>query len=247
MMGKCYHLLFASLMLLGMFASALAIEIDQAEVLVGTPVPLGDVGSLSCGTTIYQNTAGGYIYTSSTPRWNMLDDGAFPSGTAPVCLGCIEFGFYQGVQEQLYVEFDFWDTLVPGGPVCNLTWLGGYVINFGVVPAGAYTSGTLELPTPITFADDAWCVEMAYFKSLTPLSPATGATVLFANGGPSIGTNDATIYWRDANGNGTFECPGEARSFSAPNKSQFYLKLDATLIPSAVEPTNWGTIKALYR
>jgi hypothetical protein len=246
-MTKGYLVVLGVLVLLALAASAVAEEIDGVQILQGTPVPLREGSALSCGTTIYQNTASTYFYGTTTPRWNLLDDGNFPTGTAPVCLGCIEFAFYQSASSQLYVVFDFYDTLVTGGPVCNLTWLGGYIIDFGVTAAGMWTSGTLELPTPITFPDDRWCVSMMYLRSVSPVTPSTTATVLFANGGPSVGTNDASVYWRDANGSGTFECPGEARSFAAPNKAQFYLKMDATLVPSSLESSSWGAIKSLYR
>jgi hypothetical protein len=226
---------------------ALASEIDPVEMLQGSPVPLKQGSTLACGTTIYENIGTTYFYSTSAPGWNVLDDGSFPAGTAPVCVGCVEFGWRQNTAGQLYVAVDFWDTLVPGGPVCNLTWLGGFTVNYGVVPVGGWLSGSVELPSSITFPDDSWCVEMRYFSSLSPLTPSTGVFVMFANGGPTVGTNNSAAYYRDANGNGGFECPGEARSFTAPNKAQFYLKLAATLNPSSTESSSWGAVKALYR
>jgi hypothetical protein len=247
-MSKWYSFTLASLMCLALAAAATAVEIDPSEVLDGTPTLIKGGSTLACGNTIYDNTATtGLFYGTTAPGWNVLDDGSFPAGTAPVCVGCVNFAWRQQTAGQTYVAIDFWDTVVPGGPVCNLTWLGGFAVNFGVVAVGGWIGGPIELTTPITFPDNSWCVEVRFFSSLSPLTPSTGAFVMFSNNGPTVGTNDATVYWRDANGNGTFECPGEARSFSSPNKAQFYLKLAATLTPSAVESTRWGAIKALYR
>lgn len=237
---------FGVVALLGTIAlSAPAIAEDDAVQMLETDPVLIDGGSpLVCGPDIYNNTGATYFYGTSTPRWHVLDDGAFPTGTAPVAADCIDIGFYQSVSEQLYVGVNFWDTLVPGGPVCNLSFLGGVTINFGVVGVGAWTA-SVTLPSSITFPDDSWCVEMIYLKAL-PSTPSTGATVLFANGGPTVGSNNSAAYYRDANGNGTFECPSEARGFAAPNKAQFYLRV-TRVAPSSTEETTWGAVKGLYR
>ncbi|MDI6809771.1 MAG: hypothetical protein QME66_12470 [Candidatus Eisenbacteria bacterium] len=249
-MDKFYYLFLAGLMCLA-FAVPLVAEEDDAIPAAGlqrVPVSLTPANPFACGLTIYDNTAGGYFYSTSTPRWNVLDDGNFPAGTAPVCLWCVELAWQQTVQQQLYIVVDFWDTVVPGGPVCNLTWLGGFYVDFGIVPVGGWTSGSIEIMTPITFPDDNWCVQFRYYRQITPsLITSTGAAVFFANGGPTVGTNDGTVYWRDASGNNAFECPAEARSFAPPNLAQFYLKLSATELPSPTEPESWGTIKAFYR
>ncbi|HVP58835.1 MAG TPA: hypothetical protein VMU02_12140 [bacterium] len=246
-MSKWYSLILASVICLALASAAMATEIDPAEVLQGSPVLIKNGGSLACGNVIYDNSTTTYFYSTSAPGWNVLDDGNFPAGTAPVCLACVQLAWRQQTAGQLYVAVDFWDTVVPGGPVCNMTWLGGFAVDFGVMAVGGWISNPIELTTPITFPDDNWCVELRFFSSLSPLTPSTGAFVMFANGGPTVGTNDATVYWRDANGNGSFECPGEARGFSSPNKAQFYLKLSATTTPSSRESSRWGAIKALYR
>ena len=252
-MTKFYCLFLVGLMCLAFAAPLLANE-DEAIPTVGlqrVPVSLSPGGAVACGSTIYENVGATYFYSTTGTKWHVLDDGKFPAGTAPVCLGCIEFGWRQTTAQQLFVVVDFWDTVVPGGPVCNLTWLGGFYVNFGVIPVGTWTSGPIDvsgLPTLITFPDDNWCVEFRYYKQITPsLLTSTVAAVLFANGGPTVGTNNGTVYWRDANGNGAFECPSEAYSFASPNLAQFYLKLSATEEPSATEPTSWGTIKAFFR
>jgi hypothetical protein len=247
-MKKCYQAFLAALVCMVLAAPVLAIEIDPADVLEGSPLTIGGGSTLGCGTVIYENVGTTYFYSTTAPGWNVLDDGNFPAGTAPVCVGCVELAWRQQTAGQLYIAVDFWDTLVPGGPACNLTWLGGFVVNFGVMGVGGWISNPIDISSaPITLPDDSWCVEMRYFSSLSPLTPATGVFVMFANGGPTVGTNNSAAYYRDANGNGTFECPGEARGFTSPNKAQFYLRLSATLSPSATEPSSWGTIKALYR
>ncbi|MFH1218988.1 MAG: hypothetical protein V1694_00850 [Candidatus Eisenbacteria bacterium] len=246
-MKKCYQAFFAGLVCLVLAAPVLAIEIDPADVLEGTPIPIGGGSPLGCGTTIYENIGTTYFYSSSLTR-NVLDDGNFPPGTAPVCMGCVQLAWQQRTQQQLYVAVDFYDTVVPGGPVCNLTWLGGFTVNFGVVAVGGWISNPIDISaTPITFPDDSWCVQMRFFRLLSPLTYSTVAHVFFANGGPTVGSNNGTVFWWDANNNGTFDCPSEAYSFAVPNLSQFYLKLSATLTPSATESSSWGTIKALYR
>lgn len=247
-MSKYYYLLLAGIVCLALAAPLMADEAVPVDILQKIPVSINQGAGQICGPTIYDNTLGSYFYSTTAPRWNVLDDGAFPAGTAPVCVGCIEFGWYQTLEQQLYVAVDFWDTLVPGGPVCNLTWLGGMVVDFGIVPVGGWTSGAIALPTTVTFPDNNWCIQFRYFRQITPtVLTSTGAAVFFANGGPTVGSNDATVYWRDASGNGAFECPSEARAFAPPNKSQFYLWLSATEQPSATKSTKWGTIKAFYR
>jgi hypothetical protein len=245
-MKKCYQAFLFGLACLVLVAPVLATEIDPADAVQGTPVLIKGGSPLACGAVIYENIGTTYFYGTTAPGWNVLDDGAFPAGTAPVSIGCVEFAWRQQTAGQLYVAVDFWDTLVPGGPACNLAWLGGFAVNFGVVPVGTYLSGSIELTTPIMFPDNDWCVEMRYFTALSPLTPSTGAFVLFANGGPTVGTNNSLAYYRDASGNGAFECPGEARGFASPNKAQFYLRLSASGT-TATQPTNWGAIKALYR
>ncbi len=226
---------------------ALAIDIDTVEEVAGTPVSL-DIGgaNLACGADVYNNTGATYFSTGSLPRWHLLDDGAFPAGTAPVTVECIDFSLNQTAAGQLYVRVNFYDTLVPAGPICNLAFLGGVTVNFGVVPVGAFSSGLLTLPVKIAFPDDSWCVEFSYLSAVSPDVASTSATVLFANGGPTVGSNNGGVYYRDANGNGSFECPGEARAFAAPNLSQFYLRLQRQL-PTSTDPTTWGSVKGLYR
>ena len=251
-MIKLYCLFLVGLMFLAFAVPAIAVQ-DEAIPVAGfqrAPVPLSPGLSAACGPVIYDNTGGTYFYSTTAPKWNVLDDGAFPAGTAPVCLGCVEYAWYQQVAETLFVVVDFWDTVIPGGPVCNATWLGGFYTSWGLVPVGGWLSGSIDvssLPTIITFPDDNWAVQIRYYKSITPLTVSTRACVFFANGPIITGSGDTSVYWRDASGNGAFECPTEARGFAPPNMTQFYLKLSATEFPSAVQPSTWGTIKAFYR
>jgi hypothetical protein len=237
------------LMVIAVFALAIpafaAIE-DAVETIEGTPVPLNIGGNLVCGGDVYNNTTSPYFSTTSLPRWHILDDGSFAAGTAPVTVECIEFSFNQSAAGQIYVAVNFYDTLVPGGPVCNLALLGGVTVNFGVQPIGAFTSGLLTLPVPVTFPDNSWCVELAYLSSLAPVTPSPTGTTLFSNGVQTVGSNDATTYYRDADGNGTFACPGEARGFAAPSRAAVYLRLQRQ-VPTSTEPTTWGNVKGLYR
>jgi hypothetical protein len=166
-MNKLYCFLLAGLICFLFVTPAVALE-DEAIPAAGfqrAPLPLSMGAVFACGSTIYDNTAGTYFYSTTTPRWNVLDDGSFQPGTAPVCLGCIEFAWQQTVQQQLYVFVDFWDTVIPNGPVCNATWLGGFYVNFGVVPTGGWLSGSIDLSgldSLIKFPDDNWCVELRH-------------------------------------------------------------------------------------
>ncbi len=223
--------------------------VQDVQVIEGQLNPLNPIGGhepLGCGPTIYECTGGNYFYSSSVVR-NVLDDGRFPTGTGPVCVGCIRFAWYQRQSQQLYVVVDFWDRLLPDGPICNLDWLGGVIVDFGTVPVGGWISADTELPSVIRFPDDDWCVQMRFFRSLSPATYSTVSHVMFANGGPTVGSNDHTKFWWDANNNGQFDCPTETYYFAAPNKSQFYFWIAASALPSGAEEGTWGGIKALFR
>lgn len=235
-------------MVLAASSLAAAELIYDVEVVEGQLVPWNPVGGhepLGCGQTIYECTGGNYFYSSSLVR-NVLDDGAFPTGTGPVCVSCIRFAWYQRQQQQLYIVIDFWDTLNRNTTPVNTNWLGGVIVDFGVVPVGGWISADLELPQVIQFPDDDWGVQMRFLRLLSPPTWSTVAHTLFANGGPTVGSNDHTIFWWDANNDGVFAST-EAYKFSDPNKSQFYFWIAASAVPSGAEEGTWGGIKALFR
>ncbi|MGQ9603246.1 MAG: hypothetical protein ACUVUU_03455 [bacterium] len=222
--------------------------IEDFEVLEGDPSPLNPLGGgepLCCGETIYECICPEYFYSSTVVR-NVLDDGVFPRGTAPVCVSCIAFAWYQCSCEELYVVVDFWDRLVPDGPVCNLDWLGGVIVDFGTVPSGFWKSLVI-LPNTIYFPNDDWCVQLRFFRCISPAVYSTVSHVVFANGGPTVGSNDATRFWWDANNNGIFDCPTETYHFPDPYKSQFYFWVAASPWPSELEGDTWGGIKGLFK
>lgn len=242
-----FQVFFALLAVLALSAPVFAIEFDAVEELEANPIPLDLAPSLVCGADVYNNTAATYFSSPTAPRWHVLDDGAFAAGTGPVTVECIDIGVNQTAVGNLTTDVFFYDTLTPAGPVCNATLLGGVRINWGSVPVGSFSSGLLSMTPPIVFPDDSWAVEIFFYSAVTPLTPSTTAGVLFANGGPTVGSNNAAAYYRDANANGVFECPSEARSFAAPNKAQFYLRLQAQVPPASNEASTWGNVKGLYR
>jgi len=245
-MNRCYRVIFVSSVCLLLAVPMMAAEIARVEILEESLRPLGGSAPFACcETSVYENITGSLFALAATPRWNMMDDGAFPAGTAPVDVYCFRVGFDQAVAERLILVMDFWDTVVPAGPVCNLTYIGGIALDFGTIAVGGWWYEHV-LSTPITFPDDDWCVQMSFYQSYDPLVPSTNASVLFADGGPTVGSNDANVFYYDVDESGSFECPGEAASFGGSD-DQFYLRLGTGLMPSATEPTNWGAIKALYR
>lgn len=244
-MTKCYRVTAVGLMCVFLTAPIMAGEIAEVEMIRGEVRPLTDYAPLDCcSQTVYDNQGSNFALVG--PHWNLLDDGMFPAGTAPVTVSCLRPGWYQSDTAQTYIFIDFWDTLDPDGPVCNLTYLGGVGLNLGVVDAGAWYVDVV-LPSPVYFPDDSWYVQMSYYEASDPWTPSTVATVIFSESGPTVGSNDSLVFWLDADNSGSFECPDEESSFGADNKAQFFLRLGADLGPSATEETTWGAIKALYR
>ena len=245
-MKKCYQVALVGLVCSLLAAPVMAAEITEVEWIQATVRPLTGYSPLDCcSETIYDNQ-GGNIALSGQPRWNLLDDGSFPAGTAPISVSCFRPGLVQTDTAQLYLIIDFWDTLDPDGPVCNLSYLGGLGLDFGVLRPGAWYTDVV-LPTPIYFPDDTWYVQMSFYVSVDPWTPSTTGTAIFAQNGPSVGTNDSLLFWLDADENGSFECPDEERTFGTDYKAQFFLRLGADVGPSSTESTTWGGVKALYR
>jgi hypothetical protein len=244
-MDNCYRVIVVSLVCLLLAVPMMAAEIGNIEMLQGEPHPIRAASPLDCcAQTVYDNQGGNFYFTN--PEWNLLDDGSFPTGTAPISISCFRFAWHMADTAQLYIFVDFWDTLDPDGPVCNLSYLGGFGVDIGICDAGGWY-GDIILGDPIYFPDDTWYVQMSYYESADPWTPSTTGTVLFAGAGPSVGSNDPLVFWLDANGNASFDCPDEEYSLGTDWNAQFFLRLGADVGPSATENSSWGAIKALYR
>lgn len=245
-MNKSYRILLISLLCLLLAVPATAADMARVEVPERSLRPLGGGAPLACcETTIYENLTGDLFVLDHAIRYNLMDDGAFPAGTAPVDVHCVMYGWHHPVEESLIIVLDFWDTLVPGGPACNLSHLGQFIADYGTVGVGNWYSEVV-LPNPIVFPDDNWAVQISFWRSHDPWTPSSRATVLFRGDGPTVGSNDGDVFYWDSDESLTFECPGEAVTFGE-GSDHFLLKLGTSLGPSATEPANWGTIKALYR
>ena len=246
-MTKWYRISAIGIICLIIAVPAIAAKIADMEFIEGTPRPFTDVSPLDCcSETVYENTAGPLFSLTGDPRWNLLDDGAFPAGTAPVAVSCFRLGWHQSDTAQIYMYVDFWDDIDPDGPVCNLSYIGGFGVDAGMCPSGAWY-GDLILGSPITFPDDTWYYQITFWVSVDPLTPSSTATVLFAGGVTAVGSNDSLVFWLDDDGSYSFECPDEEYTFGTDHNAKFFLRLGADVGPSAVESTTWGGIKALYR
>ncbi|MFC1800242.1 hypothetical protein ACFL2Z_04980 [Candidatus Eisenbacteria bacterium] len=245
-MAGCYRAVLVFSLFMALTFPVSALEIDQMEIIDGQIKALDESAPLDCcATTVYQNTGGANIRLGGSCRWNWMDDGEFPQGTAPVSVSCFKFVFAMADTGRAIVFLDFWDTLVPGGPVCNLSYIGGFGFDFGVLPAGAYSYSFIG--GPLTFPDDHWLCQMTFWESTDPWAPSQYGRVGFNMDPPQIGYNDRVRFYLDDNQNEVFECPTETFTLGDDLDAQFYLELGADVGPSANKSTNWGAIKALYR
>jgi hypothetical protein len=215
---------------------------DVSTIPVGTDEPerRGTIGAATaCGPVAYNNTSGPLFHLSPLRR-DVLDDGSFPPGTAPVRVNCIYFGFFQTFDlEPLIIDIMFYDTVAPGGPICNSDLIAALRFDLGR-PRGGVQLPAIPFAPSVYFPDDSWCVRMRYLRSVNPDIPSPYVEVMFCGGEPEVGSNTPGV-WYDPDQDGTFECPGEFY-LTGP----FYLRLRREP-PTSTEMTTWGSIKGLYR
>jgi hypothetical protein len=83
-MKQCCQVVLVSPVCLLIATQANAAEIREVEIMEGHAQPLTRYSPLDCcSETVYDNQ-GGNIYLTGPPRSNLLDDGSFPPGTAPI-------------------------------------------------------------------------------------------------------------------------------------------------------------------
>ncbi len=201
--------------------------VNVPMTLNGQPVGGGTAGVCPL---VYQNNVSPYFRSGLNPV-RALDDISFtpgPGSGGPVDVDSINVGFVilgTDPAPAFDVEFTIYDTLSPSSTPVNSDPLPPtYRIGVaaGLTP-GAWLTGTVTLPTPITVPDDGGAIDVLFFEagSGTPFSLATH---LFAGGGVTIGSS-GDVYWRDVNGNGEYSSD-ESRFFGGPpNLANFYLEL----------------------
>jgi hypothetical protein len=211
-----------------------------AQTLLDTP-EFGELNNLSIqavGSLVYNSTQGNLFSGGVNPP-AALDDGFFVPGTGPTLVNGVNFG-YRTVNTDtnpITAIVSFFNTLTGNSSPVNTGLLGGFAINLGRPANGLYQSGMIDLSAlpggGIVFPDDNWAVSIVFIRTGTNIL-STNATPLFAGGPPALGAN-VDVYWRDANNNGMFDDPGDARFFGGPpNLSQFYLQLAAVPEPGSV-------------
>ena len=210
-------------------------------------IPLADVVQQRAPTdyTIYDNTAGPYWVVPAAPRSHVLDDGSFPPGTAPVKCARIGWAVRVFATAPLYQSMPFWTTIHPDGPGCVSGPITESIGNLSHLAPGDWFLSVDTTGWNLVFPNDRWAVEIDFLTSIYPRSPSPNATVLFASGGPTVGANDATVFWLDVDENGSLQCPTEARGPEPSQLGQVYLSLSSA--STALLPSICGRVKALYR
>ena len=235
-----------SMMLLGFPLSPPVMGQIFLEDVEAIPLSEVDPRLFRTWSVVYDNTDGPYWITSVTPRWHLLDDGSFPPGFSPLILERVGYAIRVFETAPLYIRKGFWSLLNPDGPICNADNIGTSIGNLSHLAPGDWFLSHSTIGWEWYFPYDQWAVEFEFLISLSPDNPSPNATVLFASGGPSIGSNDGSVFWLDANENGFFECPAEAQEPELSEQAQFYLFLRAQEGVQS-ELQTWGLLKALYR
>jgi hypothetical protein len=193
------------------------------------PLNLPLLDSVYRGMAVYYDcTAGPYFNAVPEPP-RALDDIGFPT-TEQVCIGALEFAFYQMATSNLVAEVSFYDTLILNATPVNSDLIGTVEVDLGVVSPGAYLTGLIDITSAFPDGlcmgggDGQAAVDIVFRDS--PGGPlSTTGTPIFAAGTVSLGSN-LDMYWRDADGDGQYADPGDRRWFGGPPyPAQFYLKL----------------------
>lgn len=201
--------------------------VERTVNLPSRPVSLsGDVGAQGA-TYVYENILDN-VFTTTTRPPRAIDDVTLASGQTK--FNCVNFGFnINGTTAiDLRVEINFFQTINYGanpGPL-NSGPLGTVVVTYlGLLP-GQYQSGLVDFSGSlgtVTVADGNLGVELV-FRDPNTMALSTRTTVVFAGGGPAIGSS-IDMYARDVNGNSVYDA-GEGRTFTGGiNQANFFLEL----------------------
>lgn len=188
--------------------------------------------------TLYNNTGDTGLFTSGLrPNWVVDDFDLDPTGAnLPYQITHVELGISVNAATNLDMLVEFYqdinfaagaaDNVFPAGPVAS------YLVSFGALAAGTYTTGLMELPDggffmpSITdYASMNHAVSIKYLIGGTS-NPNPTTTALFKGDvPPSVGGSE-DVYWRDADANGTIT-GSDARFFGgAPAIANIYMRLD---------------------
>lgn len=209
--------LIATTLCVSAAATAFATDLDNS-VGQATPVRIGD-GVQSREDIVYDNLPTGEegIFRSGANPAFALDDGTFTGGPGEggnITVTGVDFGFF--VVSSGAASFDavveFYDTVDEAADPVNSDPLGGFSVSFTDVAPGAYLTGLIDISGlgGVYFPDNDWGITVR-FQEPGSDTLSTSVTVAFDGSGVNVGTSE-DVYWRDANGNGTFN-PDDARFF----------------------------------
>lgn len=191
------------------------------------------------GATIYQNETEPLFLSQDLPN-NMLEEVTLFANTSPLEIDGIELGIEVVVAVPLKLVVRIWNTVNPASSPVNSGLLGTITIDLGadpLVPDVYQISESLDVP--ISLPDTGIGVQITLQNSVTGLPLNGEATVVFAGGGPIVGSSP-DWYFRDANGNGQFDGgnPGpDRRTFVGnPGLANFSLHLRGLANPNAIDP-----------
>lgn len=187
------------------------------------------------GSTIYQNETEPQFHSNLWPN-SVLEEITVVTNTSPLEIDSIELAFEVQTAVPVKIVVRLWNVVNPAATPVNSGLLGTETIDLGATPylPGLYIVGE-TLAIPIILSDNDIGVQIDFFNSVTGVPLAGEASVVFAGGGPSVGSSPDR-YFRDANSNGQFD-PGDTRTFAGnPGLANFMLHLRGLMNPNAIDP-----------
>jgi len=197
--------------------------------------------------------------SGSSPRTGGADEALFNGVGAT--LTSMQFGYLVASNgpSAFDVRVRLWDDLEPTGSTVSgvpqfVNLKKDFTLSFTGQTAGAFITAPVTIPTggatvtsnPATLGvpnvTDVYVQLDFYNPGTTTHVAADGVTFIFDGSGVNVGrtfadpalggdgTAASEIYWRDVNNDQTISVD-EARNFAAPNRANFVLHLEGTIVP----------------
>jgi hypothetical protein len=200
------------------------------------------------------------VFTSgSSPRTGGADEALFNGVGATITSMQFGYSVASGGPAAFDVRVRLWDDLEPTGSTVAGTpqfvnLKKDFTLSFTGQTAGAFITTPITIPTggavvtsnPATLGvpnvTDVYVQLDFYNPGTTTHVAANGVTFLFDGSGVNVGrtfadpalggdgTAATELYWRDVNDDQTISVD-EARNFAAPNRANFVLHLEGTVVP----------------